>query len=288
MAATATKPALIALASIRIDGGTQSRASLNQQTIEDYADEMLGGAEFPPIVVFFDGTNYWLADGFHRWYAARKADQQKIACEVKQGTQRDAILYSVGANSEHGQRRSNADKRRAVELLLNDEEWAKKSDRWIAEKCGVSNRFASVMRGELCTVHSSEPTTGQDGKTRRRPEPRHDPIPDMSDAWQADQQRKASAIVSDVDEWQPAESSVEPESDAAPVLEIPKRTVHRQPEIELSDFGKCASSIEAQIGLLIQECGEHTPDARKAFNFGEGIKKLRFAEKIVSEAKALL
>lgn len=40
----------IALAEIRIDGGTQSRASLNQQTIEDYADEMRDGVQFPQAV----------------------------------------------------------------------------------------------------------------------------------------------------------------------------------------------------------------------------------------------
>ena len=33
-------------------------------------------------------------------------------------------LHSVGANATHGLRRSNADKRRAVVLLLEDEEWS--------------------------------------------------------------------------------------------------------------------------------------------------------------------
>lgn len=35
-----------------------------------------------------------------------------MATEVLRGTKRDAILYSVGANSTHGLRRTNADKRR--------------------------------------------------------------------------------------------------------------------------------------------------------------------------------
>jgi len=34
----------------------------------------------------------------------------------------DAVFNSVGANAEHGLRRTNADKRRAVLTLLNDDE----------------------------------------------------------------------------------------------------------------------------------------------------------------------
>jgi hypothetical protein len=70
----------------------------------------------------------------------------------------------------HGLRRTNEDKRRAVLTLLRDEEWSKKSQRWIAERCGVSHQFVANMQGELSTVDSSatlaERTTGKDGKSR--------------------------------------------------------------------------------------------------------------------------
>jgi len=55
---------------IRIDGGTQPRAALLIDVMEDYAEQMRNGVEFPPITVFFDGKEYWLADGFHRLGAA--------------------------------------------------------------------------------------------------------------------------------------------------------------------------------------------------------------------------
>lgn len=50
------------------------------------------------------------------------------------------------------------DKRRAVETLLRDEEWSKKTDNWIATTCGVSQPFAAKVRvevGALQTVRSA-------------------------------------------------------------------------------------------------------------------------------------
>jgi hypothetical protein len=74
-------------------------------------------------------------------------------------------VFSVGANASHGLRRTNGDKRRAVLVLLKDSEWAQRSDRWIAEKCGVSNTFVAGLReAQLSTVDSSQVRLGKDGK----------------------------------------------------------------------------------------------------------------------------
>jgi hypothetical protein len=164
-----TSEDIIRLGKIRTDGGTQARVGTDQQTVEGYAADIEKGDRFPPIVVFFDGEEYWLADGFHRLAACAMAKRDAIGAIVKQGTRRDAVLYSCGANAANGLRRTNADKRRAVELLLGDDEWGRKSDRWIAEKCGVGHAFVSKLRPQLSTVDSS-PRQGQDGKTRKQPE----------------------------------------------------------------------------------------------------------------------
>lgn len=146
----ATKPQTVDIRNIRTDGGTQSRAHIDGPTVYEYAGLMRDGVEFPPIVVYYDGSDYWLADGFHRVAAHREARPgQSIRAEVFQGERRDAVLHSVGANASHGLRRTNADKRRAVETLLRDEEWSKWSDREIARRVGVSNRFVSNMREEM-------------------------------------------------------------------------------------------------------------------------------------------
>lgn len=134
------------IAAIRMDGGTQPRAAINDETVADYAESMNEGAKFPAITVFFDGQDYWLADGFHRVNAAKLLAWLELPADVHQGTQRDAVLFSVGVNATHGLRRTNMDKRRAVDRLLRDEEWAKWSDREIARRCGVSDRFVNNVR----------------------------------------------------------------------------------------------------------------------------------------------
>lgn len=144
----------ILLRDIKRDGGTQMRAGLDEPTVLEYADAMrtsAGWGAFPPLVVYYDGSNYWLADGFHRWRAAWEAhgSEYDAPCEVRAGTQRDAMLHAASANADHGLRRTNADKRRAVLALLQDPEWAQWSDGEIARRCKVSQPFVSGMRKEF-------------------------------------------------------------------------------------------------------------------------------------------
>lgn len=141
---------------IRIDGGTQSRAELNEAVVAEYAEAIESGAKFPPVSLFFDGNTYWLADGFHRYFAAKKAGLVEVEAAVAEGGRRDAVLHSLGANTNHGLRRSNADKRKAVETLLADSEWALMSDREAAKVCGVSHTFVAAIRSSLATVASED------------------------------------------------------------------------------------------------------------------------------------
>lgn len=159
----------LAISQIRRDGGTQPRLGLHTETVMEYAEAMRAGAVFPDVVVFYDGKEYWLADGFHRVAAVLACDHQLINADVRQGQRRDAVLYSVGANSDHGLRRNNADKRRAVETLLRDEEWCKWSDREIARRAAVSQPFVSSVRAELFPVSDNgyqiERTVERNGTT---------------------------------------------------------------------------------------------------------------------------
>jgi hypothetical protein len=160
---SATNSILVELSSIRIDGGTQSRAKLDDATLADYQQTLENGGAFPPVVMFYDGSTYWLADGFQRVEVHRRAGCTHIGADVRQGKQRDALLYSVGANSDHGLRRCLEDKRRAVLALLNDDEWREWSDREIAKRCHVSHPFVGELRAALTGNVSSE--NGADSKS---------------------------------------------------------------------------------------------------------------------------
>ncbi|MFZ4539602.1 hypothetical protein [Propionivibrio sp.] len=141
---------MIALAQIRIDGGTQSRIELNRDVVAEYCESYRAGVQMPPVTVFYDGASFWLADGFHRFFGATSAGLVEIFEDRKPGTKRDAILYSLKCNAKHGLRRCNADKRKAVETLLADTEWSDWSDNEIAKRCAVSNHLvADVKKSHL-------------------------------------------------------------------------------------------------------------------------------------------
>jgi transposase-like protein len=134
---------------IRLDGGTQPRAVLDFDAVEDYAEAMGAGAKFPPLAVFYDGSDYWLADGFHRIKAAYAAGLDTIDCELHQGTLEDAQWYSFSANRANGLRRTNTDKQRAVKAALLHVKSRELSDHQIARHVGIDVKTVGNWRERL-------------------------------------------------------------------------------------------------------------------------------------------
>lgn len=141
--------AVLNLKDIRIDGGTQAREKLDTNLVDQYSEEMSEGDVFPPLIVYHDGSSYWLADGFHRFFASKKIDRNEIEAEVRQGTRRDAQLFALSANRRRGLHMSPADIRKSVIIMLKDEEWSKWSSREIAKHVGSSNKTVSRIRADL-------------------------------------------------------------------------------------------------------------------------------------------
>src|SRR5215475_5585780 len=137
----------LTLDAITLDEQLFSRADgLRQDVIDEYREGLQRGDTFPAVTVFFDGTQYYLVDGFHRYYAYRLEHIETIEAEIHQGSRRDARLFSAATNLKHGLRRTNADKWRAVTILLDDEEWSQWSDNAIAKHCGVDHKTVAKYR----------------------------------------------------------------------------------------------------------------------------------------------
>jgi hypothetical protein len=157
----------LAISKLRTDGGTQPRSALNMPIVEDYAAAMRAGAKFPAVDVFYDGTDYWLADGFHRCRAAYVAEFAEIAATVHQGTLRDAQWFSYAANKTNGIYRSNEDKRRAMKAALKHPKSASMSDSAIAKHLGVDHTTIGVWRRKIsptCGIHKSGKRKCADGR----------------------------------------------------------------------------------------------------------------------------
>lgn len=185
----------VAIQQIRTDGGTQPRAEIRPEVVQEYSEAIQSGVKLPPMVVFFDGKDYWLADGFHRRGGYELANIVEVEIDQRDGTVRDAILYSVGANADHGIRRNSGDKRRAVEKLLRDGEWGARSNVWIAEHCHCTEGYVRQVRLDIKETPDGRSTTtlsdkgvssrtGRDGKQYRvpsKPEPQDSEDDGISD-----------------------------------------------------------------------------------------------------------
>jgi hypothetical protein len=182
--------------SIRTDGGTQPRAGIDEEHVARLREALLAGATLPSLMVFYDGTDYWLADGFHRMRALRSNGAETLLCEVRQGTRRDAVLWSVGANQAHGLPRSRDDLRRAIERLLRDDEWRQWSDREIARRVGCSHATVGTVRksleasGQIDQIDTRTATRNGITYTQAPKAPASDPGGDHV----ADVRRRAAAI----------------------------------------------------------------------------------------------
>lgn len=189
---TAGRPRKVMIEHIEYDSENQARERLDNDTVAEYAEAMERKEKLPPIVCYHDGSTYWLADGFHRYHAARKRGEKVIEAQVIKGSRDDARWHAAGANKGHGLKRTNADKAKAVRLALALR--PNLSDNKIAAHCGVDHKTVAAQRAKASTweIPKSTIRTGADGRTintaniGRRPDPREEATQspaEPSDPW---------------------------------------------------------------------------------------------------------
>lgn len=152
---------MVAIDAVSPERRTQMRVATDGDQVENLRAAMEAGTALPPIDVFpADGGMYYIADGWHRFLAAVNCELKYIPAIVHNGGLKDALKWALGANATHGLRRSNKDKRHAVEVAVK--EFAELSNRAIADICHVSHELVNNVRPEV--ADSATCRKGKDGK----------------------------------------------------------------------------------------------------------------------------
>lgn len=147
-----------------IDFSYQGREQLDSGTLTEYRGLLRDSSDsWPfedPCVVFDVNGILFLADGFHRCESMKQAEKEAVMADVITGTRRDLLEHVLKANASHGLPRSRADKRRVVQLALQEPDICTLSNPQIAELCCVSPSLVGnerrKIRGAQDPVHSSD------------------------------------------------------------------------------------------------------------------------------------
>jgi hypothetical protein len=71
--------------SIDLDVSIQCRANINTGTVNEYAERMIEGDKFPPVVLFGTEKRSWIGDGRHRIMAALLAERGDVEAAERAG-----------------------------------------------------------------------------------------------------------------------------------------------------------------------------------------------------------
>lgn len=77
---------------IKCSKDVQPRVKTDASVVKEYAERIEAGDDLPLIVVFYDGTTYWLAEGWHRLAAHKLLGHKMIVCIVIDGTKEDCAV----------------------------------------------------------------------------------------------------------------------------------------------------------------------------------------------------
>lgn len=156
----------VKIATIERDTDTQARSEIRRDVVEEYAQLLEDGVLLPPVTLYGTPEQSWIGDGWHRILAHEHCGRTTVNAIIHTGGKREAIECAIPSNSDHGLRRTNADKRRAV--LMAMKLWPDESSRFIADKAQVSHVMVKNVRDETTgkavkssgkNINSSSPTS---------------------------------------------------------------------------------------------------------------------------------
>ena len=116
---------------------------------------MEDGEEFRPVDAFFDGSEYWLADGFHRYFATKANNKTSIAVTIHNGTLEEAQLFAFSANKGHGLHMAAADIRHCIVRMLEHPVWGGWTNAAIAKHVGTSKMTVGRVKAAMSEPEQS-------------------------------------------------------------------------------------------------------------------------------------
>jgi len=145
----------------------QIREQIDPDQIDNLREAIESKIELPPIDLFQSETEenaYYIGDGWHRLHAHREAKCKTIAAIVHPGGRAAALKHALGANADHGLRRTNRDKRNAVKIALSA--FKTHSGREIARICNVTESLVRTIKKKQMEQSSTQtPSNPTDQKT---------------------------------------------------------------------------------------------------------------------------
>ncbi len=143
------EPEWIALDELVMDLDLSPRVEMDDEAVDDFAEDMKRGDEFIPArAVRIDGVPH-LIDGWHRLRAAERIGSRGLWVRVWTGTREQAIEWAAVCNAKHGVRRSAADKVKAATMLLGLPKWAQSSDAEIARHLRIRRDVVAAARAAI-------------------------------------------------------------------------------------------------------------------------------------------
>ena len=151
-----SKTESVPLLLIRTDGGTQYRSNIDDGTVDDYKLAYKDGINLPPLQAVFDGTHYWIYDGFHRLKAMQTLGKSEVPICYLEGTLDDAKLLALTVNAKHGLPRNLATKRAIGIAALQCPALKDRTTYDIAKITGLSSPFIKSLRDPEAKVRQQD------------------------------------------------------------------------------------------------------------------------------------